>query len=73
MEWATLLFFAGLFVIMQGMTELGLIDYIGRQTSGGAIRGTSHRVRATAGGEARRVATATLVARCAVESHCAHP
>ena len=54
MEWATLLFFAGLFVIMQGMTELGLIDYIGRQTSKAVLSvEPSHRVRATAGaGEA---------------------
>ncbi|PIK59925.1 putative P protein [Apostichopus japonicus] len=28
-EWATLLFFAALFILMEGLTELGLIDYIG--------------------------------------------
>ncbi|XP_072171093.1 P protein-like [Diadema setosum] len=28
-EWATLLFFAALFVLMEGLTELGLIKYIG--------------------------------------------
>ncbi|XP_072040716.1 P protein-like [Amphiura filiformis] len=28
-EWATLIFFAALFVLMEGLTELGLIDFIG--------------------------------------------
>jgi Na+/H+ antiporter NhaD/arsenite permease-like protein len=28
-EWATLLFFAGLFVLMEGLQELGLIEFIG--------------------------------------------
>lgn len=31
-EWSTLLFFAALFVLMESLTELGLIDWIGRQT-----------------------------------------
>ena len=31
-EWGTLLFFAGLFVLMEGLAELGLIDFIGRIT-----------------------------------------
>ncbi|XP_037028039.1 P protein-like [Bradysia coprophila] len=31
-EWTTLLFFAGLFVLMEALTELGLIDWIGTQT-----------------------------------------
>lgn len=31
-EWATLLFFAALFVLMEALSELGLIDWIGRQT-----------------------------------------
>jgi Na+/H+ antiporter NhaD/arsenite permease-like protein len=30
-EWSTLLFFAGLFVLMEGLQELGLIQYIGDQ------------------------------------------
>ena len=28
-EWGTLLFFAALFVLMEGLAELGLIDFIG--------------------------------------------
>lgn len=31
-EWSTLLFFACLFVLMEALSELGLIDFIGRQT-----------------------------------------
>lgn len=31
-EWATLLFFAGLFVLTEALTELGLIGWIGTQT-----------------------------------------
>lgn len=31
-EWSTLLFFAALFVLMEALSELGLIDWIGRQT-----------------------------------------
>ncbi|XP_030764311.1 P protein [Sitophilus oryzae] len=31
-EWCTLLFFASLFILMEALSELGLIDYIGRQT-----------------------------------------
>lgn len=31
-EWATLLFFAALFVLMEALAELGLIDWIGQQT-----------------------------------------
>lgn len=31
-EWATLLFFAALFVLMEALTELGLIEWIGQQT-----------------------------------------
>lgn len=31
-EWSTLLFFAALFVLMESLTELGLIDWIGKQT-----------------------------------------
>lgn len=31
-EWGTLLFFAGLFVLMEGLAELGLIDFIGNLT-----------------------------------------
>jgi P protein len=31
-EWSTLLFFAALFVLMEALTELGLIEWIGRQT-----------------------------------------
>lgn len=31
-EWGTLLFFAGLFVLMEGLAELGLIDFIGNVT-----------------------------------------
>ena len=31
-EWGTLLFFAGLFVLMEGLGELGLIDFIGNVT-----------------------------------------
>ncbi|XP_037042461.1 P protein-like [Bradysia coprophila] len=31
-EWATLVFFAALFVLMEALTELGLIDWIGKQT-----------------------------------------
>ena len=31
-EWGTLLFFAGLFVLMEGLAELGLIDFIGQVT-----------------------------------------
>lgn len=30
-EWATLLFFAALFVLMEALSELGLIDWIGKQ------------------------------------------
>ncbi|XP_072295468.1 P protein [Eucyclogobius newberryi] len=32
-EWATLLFFAGLFVLMEALAHLQLIDYIGEQTA----------------------------------------
>ncbi|XP_051997098.1 P protein [Xyrauchen texanus] len=32
-EWATLLFFAALFVLMEALAQLQLIDYIGEQTS----------------------------------------
>lgn len=31
-EWSTLLFFAALFVLMEALSELGLIDWIGKQT-----------------------------------------
>lgn len=31
-EWATLVFFAALFVLMEALTEMGLIDWIGDQT-----------------------------------------
>lgn len=31
-EWSTLLFFAALFVLMEALSELGLIEFIGRQT-----------------------------------------
>lgn len=31
-EWGTLLFFAALFVLMEGLAELGLIDFIGNTT-----------------------------------------
>jgi P protein len=31
-EWATLLFFAALFVLMEALAELGLIEWIGKQT-----------------------------------------
>ena len=31
-EWSTLMFFAALFVLMEALTCLGLIDWIGRQT-----------------------------------------
>lgn len=31
-EWSTLLFFAALFVLMESLAELGLIDWIGAQT-----------------------------------------
>jgi Na+/H+ antiporter NhaD/arsenite permease-like protein len=31
-EWGTLLFFAGLFVLMEGLGELGLMDFIGEVT-----------------------------------------
>ncbi|XP_011409069.1 PREDICTED: P protein-like, partial [Amphimedon queenslandica] len=31
-EWGTLLFFAGLFVLMEGLAELGLMEFIGRIT-----------------------------------------
>ncbi|XP_068448974.1 P protein [Clinocottus analis] len=32
-EWATLLFFAGLFVLMEALAQLQLIDYVGEQTA----------------------------------------
>mmetsp|Transcript_231 Transcript_231/g.796 ORF Transcript_231/g.796 Transcript_231/m.796 type:complete len:745 (+) Transcript_231:60-2294(+) len=32
-EWATLLFFAGLFILMRGLEELGLIEWIGEQVT----------------------------------------
>lgn len=31
-EWSTLLFFAALFILMESLSELGLIDWIGTQT-----------------------------------------
>lgn len=31
-EWGTLIFFAALFVLMEGLAELGLIDFIGTTT-----------------------------------------
>lgn len=31
-EWSTLLFFAALFVLMESLAELGLIEWIGKQT-----------------------------------------
>jgi Na+/H+ antiporter NhaD/arsenite permease-like protein len=33
-EWATLLFFAALFILMEALTEFGLIDWIGEGVSG---------------------------------------
>lgn len=32
-EWTTLVFFAALFILMQSLDELGLLDYLGDQTS----------------------------------------
>ncbi|XP_060515962.1 P protein isoform X2 [Cylas formicarius] len=31
-EWSTLLFFASLFILMEALTKLGLIDFVGKQT-----------------------------------------
>lgn len=31
-EWSTLLFFAALFILMESLAVLGLIDWIGKQT-----------------------------------------
>ena len=31
-EWSTLLFFAALFILMESLAKLGLIDWIGKQT-----------------------------------------
>lgn len=31
-EWSTLLFFAALFILMESLSELGLIDWIGDRT-----------------------------------------
>ena len=31
-EWSTLLFFAALFILMESLAELGLIEWIGKQT-----------------------------------------
>lgn len=31
-EWSTLLFFASLFILMESLALLGLIDWIGKQT-----------------------------------------
>lgn len=31
-EWSTLLFFAALFILMEALAELGLIEWIGKQT-----------------------------------------
>uniref|UniRef100_A0A3Q3JY01 Citrate transporter-like domain-containing protein n=1 Tax=Monopterus albus TaxID=43700 RepID=A0A3Q3JY01_MONAL len=36
-EWATLLFFAGLFVLMEALAQLQLIDYIGENTAFHAV------------------------------------
>ncbi|KAH8297980.1 hypothetical protein KR018_003453 [Drosophila ironensis] len=33
-EWSTLLFFAALFILMEALTELGLIEWIGNMTEG---------------------------------------
>ncbi|KAJ6633287.1 P protein, partial [Pseudolycoriella hygida] len=43
-EWATLLFFAALFVLMEALAELGLIEWIGRQTEN-LILGVSEDAR----------------------------
>lgn len=32
-EWTTLVFFSALFILMESLNELGLIDYLGQQTS----------------------------------------
>lgn len=31
-EWSTLLFFAALFILMEALAKLGLIEWIGKQT-----------------------------------------
>lgn len=31
-EWTTLLFFAAMFIIMESLTRMGLINWIGKQT-----------------------------------------
>ena len=36
-EWTTLLFFAALFVVMEALTELGLLQFIGDQTEAGIL------------------------------------
>lgn len=43
-EWTTLLFFAGLFVLMEALAELGLIEWIGTQTEN-IILGVSEEAR----------------------------
>lgn len=50
-EWSTLLFFAALFILMEALTELGLIEWIGNMTEG-IILGV---------GEDRRLMVAILI------------
>ncbi|ALC40049.1 hoe1 [Drosophila busckii] len=44
-EWSTLLFFAALFILMEALTELGLIEWIGNMTEGIILGvGEQHRL-----------------------------
>jgi len=50
-EWATLIFFVGLFVVVQGVEATGLLDLLGRQlvaATGGDIRATAFATLALA-------------------------
>ncbi|KAH0809441.1 hypothetical protein GEV33_013350 [Tenebrio molitor] len=45
-EWSTLLFFASLFILMEALSRLGLIDWVGKQTQG-IIMSVDHGSRLT--------------------------
>lgn len=45
-EWSTLLFFASLFILMEALSRLGLIDWIGKQTQN-IIMSVDHENRLT--------------------------
>jgi len=47
-DWATLVFFAGLFILMEALGELGLLDFIGKHTTN-VIKTIPHESRLSVG------------------------